>query len=299
MIAVVIPTIRPDSFDDFMLAWGDLFEKHQVEVVMVDDTQDVPIVVHNSEVYAPEDILGKDTDLISNKCAAVRNLGFAYAHKFIPDLEYIMTFDDDMDPLGDTIQDHLDILTQRRPTSWFPVSEIHSRDDYTRGFPYGIREESPVMLSHGVWTKNPDYDAPTQLVKGNEPLNYLKCIVPKGLFFPFCGMNVAFHANALPFIYYAPVSEFKGAERFDDIWAGLEIKKDFDAVGWAIATGYASSVHTRESNVMFNLEKEAVGLRKNEEYWKGEEDEWYKEYMKKRNRWMTFIDQTPPSEAQN
>lgn len=288
-IAVVVPTIRPDSFENFLDGWMPLFIKHNVELIMVDDTGDSPVVVCNGVKFTSASIMGSDKILISNKCAAVRNLGFAFVSTHLPDVEYIMTFDDDMLPDGDPIQDHLDVLRTSAPTSWFPVSEIYSRSDYTRGFPYGIREESPVMLSHGVWQKNPDYDSPTQLVKGNVPLKYLKCVVPKGLFFPFCGMNIAFRREALPYIYYAPVSEFKGAERFDDIWAGLEIKKEFDSKGWAIATGYASSIHTRESNVLFNLEKEAVGIRKNEEYWKGEHDEWYKEFLNKRARWSKII----------
>jgi hypothetical protein len=289
MIAIVIPTIRPQSFENYYKGWEELFKKHNVEVVVVDDTQDKPRVFHGEHTFSLKEIMGKDSDLISNKCAAVRNLGFAYVQKYLKDVKYIITMDDDMMPSGDTIQDHINQLVREAPTSWFPVSEVHNRDDYTRGFPYGIREESPVMLSHGVWEKNPDYDAPTQLVKGNVEMNYLKCVVPKGLFFPFCGMNVGFRVEALPYVYYAPVRDFKGAERFDDIWAGLEIKKSFDENGWAIATGYASCIHTRESNVLFNLEKEAVGLRKNEEYWKGQEDAWYKDYLTKRERWKNRL----------
>lgn len=288
-IAVVVPTIRPKSFVEFKKGWAGVFANHDIELVVVDDTGDEPVIVHGRDRVSLDEVMGKNKDLISNKCAAVRNLGFAYVQLFLPNVEVIMTFDDDMLPNGDPIADHLQILSENRPTSWFPVSEITSRDDYTRGFPYGIREESPVMLSHGVWYKNPDYDAPTQLVKGNVELNYLKCIVPKGLFFPFCGMNVAFRREALPYVYYAPVRDFKGAERFDDIYFGVLMKPLFDKKGWAIATGYSSCIHTRESNVLYNLEKEAVGIRHNESFWKDvenyDEDPFFQEFREKYNRW--------------
>ena len=104
-IAVVVPTIRIDSlFIDFKKAWQPLFDKHNVELIVIDDTGDIPQVIHNGE---KKDL---QHELISNKCAGVRQLGFLYIAKCLPDVEYIITLDDDETPIGDPIQDHIDQL---------------------------------------------------------------------------------------------------------------------------------------------------------------------------------------------
>ena len=287
MIAVVVPTNRPEGYKDFLSRWKDQFELHNVELVTVWDGE-LPEVEHNGARIPAKDIKGNE--LVANYCAGVRNLGFLYVAQYLPEVQYIVTLDDDMSPNGDTIGDHIKTLQKRLPISWFS----HSGEAYMRGFPYGVRSEAPVMLSHGVWLKNPDYDAPTQLLNNNAPHSeYYKGAIPKGAFFNFCGMNVAFRREALPYVYYAPVSDFKGAERFDDIICGIPMKQDFDRLGWAIATGYASCIHERASNVFFNLEKEAVGIRHNEEYWKSPEtydaDPWFSKFREKREKWFNLM----------
>lgn len=280
-IAVVVPTIRiVESMPHFLTEWGDLFTKHKVDLIIVDDTGDKPQVILNGEKKEIE------SDLVSNKCAGVRQLGFLYIAKYLPEVEYIITLDDDESPIGDPIQDHINQLNRKVPISWISTST----DVYTRGFPYSVREEAPVMISHGVWEGVPDYDAPTQLLmdKNFKP-TYYKGVIPKGIFAPLCGMNFAFRREALPYIYFAPVGQYKGAERFDDIWMGLEVIKDFAKLGWGITTGYARVMHNRASNVFTSLEKEAVGIKMNEVYWKGEYDEWYKEFVNKREKWYYLI----------
>ena len=276
-----MPSHKQELTELFYNNWKHLFEKHNVEFILVDDSRDVPLV----ELSSGEKITIK-TNLISNKCAGVRQLGFLYIAKFLPDIEYILTFDTDTAPIGDPIQDHIDQLNRRVPISWISTST----DMFMRGFPYGVREEAPVMLSHGVWETVPDYDAPTQLLtpKDFKP-TYYKGVIPKGIFAPICGMNIGFRREALPHIYFAPVGKFRGAERFDDIWMGLEVIKDFAKLGWAITTGYARVDHLRASNVFTSLTKEAVGIAKNEEYWQGKYDEWYKGFIKKRKQWHTKI----------
>jgi len=282
-ICIVIPTIRKEMHAKFISAWFHLIEKHNVEVVTVWDG-DNPIVEHNDKTYSLDEIMGGNKDLISNKCAASRNLGFAYVAKYMPNIEYIYTLDDDEEPVDDPIEAHIKALEQRVPISWMSTTIINKGTDYMRGFPYGVRTEAEVVVSHGVWINNPDYDAPTQLHADNK-VEFYKGVIPKGIFFPFCGMNVAFKRKALPLMYYAPVGQYKGAERFDDIFGGLEIKKDIDELGYAIVTGHATTDHTRASNVFKNLVNEAVGIGKNEVYWQEEYDEWYLDFINKRKRW--------------
>jgi reversibly glycosylated polypeptide/UDP-arabinopyranose mutase len=145
------------------------------------------------------------------------------------------------------------------------------------------------MLSHGVWEGVPDLDAPTQLLNPKAQTDFYVGKIPKGVYFPFCGMNYAFRREALPYIYHAPVADFKGAERFDDIWAGFPIVEDFAKLNWGIVSGYSKVYHTRASNVWKNLEKEYIGLERNEHYWKGEYDEWYLSFLDKREQWKKLL----------
>ena len=281
-IAVVVPTIRTkESMPAFMESWQPLFNKHNVEFILVNDTGDSPTIEHGTNFgYLPE----LDTDLISNKCAGVRQLGFLYIAKYLPEVEYIITLDDDEIPIGDPIQDHIDQLNRKVPISW-----ISTASDYMRGFPYKVREESPVMMSHGVWEGSYDWDAPSQLLKGDQKVEFYKGVIPKGIYTPICGMNLAFRREALPYIYFAPVGQFKGAERWDDIFMGIMVIKKFAELNWAITTGYAKVLHKRASNPFTSLAKEAVGILHGEEFYKDPEnykgDKWFDEFRLKTKQW--------------
>lgn len=281
-IAIVVPSHKQELTDSFLKAWQPLFDKHNVEFILVDDSGEVPHIVHkDAQAIYPNLSL----DLISNHCAGVRQLGFQYIAQYLPDIEYIVTLDTDVTPIGDPIQDHIDALSIRVPISW-----ISTASDYMRGFPYGVRTEAPVMMSHGVWEGNYDWDAPSQLLKGDKKVDFYKGPIPKGIFTPICGMNLAWRREALPYVYFAPVGKFAGAERFDDIWMGLEVIRDFAELNWAIVTGYAKVNHLRASNVFNSLEHEAVGIRMNEGYWKqelGGLDGWYmQEFISRRRSWF-------------
>jgi hypothetical protein len=158
-IAVVIPTIRPESMKTFMAAWKPLFEQHRVVLITVHDGT-VPTVhaIHYdidasgrglNQMTPPMtavEVMGDAAESLTNFNAGIRNLGFAYAAKYLPNIQYFITLDDDEDPIGDTIQDHLDALSMRVPVSWMSTAS-----EYMRGFPYAVRSEAEVVLSHGVW----------------------------------------------------------------------------------------------------------------------------------------------------
>lgn len=288
-IAVVIPTIRPESFKTFMKAWKPLFDKHQVTLVVVEDGKN-PIVhyISGKEVgvkLPAEDVMGKYVSCLTNFNAGIRNLGFAYVAAELEEVEYIITLDDDEVPVGDPIQDHVDALNKRVPVSWISTAV----DDYTRGFPYGIRNEAEVVVSHGVWIGVADWDAPTQLVMGSRrPINFYRGAIPKGVYYPMCSMNLAFKRKMLPYIFHAPWA--LGINRFDDIFAGIESKREIDKHGWAAVTGYATVEHDRASNTFKNLKDEAPGIELNETFWQGDEShEYFKIYREKYAMWQEFI----------
>lgn len=280
MIAVVVPTIRPDSYSKFLQMWEKDFKKYNIILVKVTDGEDPDV---NGKTV--QEVMGDYSDLIYNKNDGVRNLGFAYIHKFLPRVQYILTLDDDVYPEGDTIGNHLKALQMKVPVSW-----ISTASEYMRGFPYAVREEAEVVLSHGVWSGIKDYDAPTQLTQGNRPVNFYVGPIPKGIMYPMCIMNVAFKRKVLPFMYQAPMGIKIGLDRFADIWCGINSKRAIDNNGWAAVTGFSIAHHDRASNVFVNLVKEAKGIGLNETYWKGDEsDMYFKLYEENRKRWEEFV----------
>lgn len=278
-IAIVVPTIRPESYAEFEKAWKPLIDKYKILVVKVEDGKEP-----KANGKTVKDIMGDYDDLIYNLNDGVRNLGFALIAKEHKDIEYIISLDDDVVPYGDTIQAHMNTLHKRRPISWMSTASM-----YMRGFPYEVRNEAEVMMSHGVWEGVKDWDAPTQLINGNPNVTFYRGVIPKGVLYPHCAMNFAFKRKALPYIYQAPMSKELGFNRFADIWMGIECKRDFDNLGWAVVTGEAVVYHQRASNVFTNLQKEAKGLELNETYWKSEEHEYIKLHREKRARWKEFI----------
>jgi reversibly glycosylated polypeptide/UDP-arabinopyranose mutase len=318
-IAVVVPTIREDCWAQFLEAWYLLFKEYGVILVKVvdgelpvanvlDHLEDRPCSIDGMS-FSPADVLEQDASLIHNFSPACRNLGFALVAKELPEVETIITLDDDCAPVcfhddGDvsivndtvdnTISQHLEALTKRVPTSWLNTM---SDGVFPRGFPYRVRQEWPVMVSHGVWMTIPDWDAPTQLqieaghMQGDD-YSFYQGPIPQGIYFPFCGMNVAFRREVLPYMYYAPVNNLEGCQRFDDMWAGTHLKDYCDEQQWAIVSGYALCEHTRASHVFKNLKQEAVGLEVTETYYldHGQAIPEFKEaYRGKRELWLKRV----------
>jgi len=279
MIAIVVPTIRPKLLKEFKEAWDPLIKKHNCKLVIVKDGEKPTV---NGKTA--KEVMSKYTSTLTNFNAGIRNLGFAYVAKFLKDCEVIMTFDDDVAPIGDPIEDHLKALEKRVSVSW-----LSTTSEYTRGFPYGIRNEAEVVLSHGVWEGSGDWDAPTQLVMGEKrKVEFYKGPIPKGVYYPMCSMNLAFKRCLLPYIYHAPW--LMGIHRFDDIFAGILSKREIDKKGWAAVSGYARVNHKKASNPFKNLVNEAPGIMLNESFWEGDEKHpYFKEYRKKYKLWQEFI----------
>ena len=283
-IAVVVPTIRDVS--EFLSAWTPFFKKHEVELVIVEDGQ-TPVIKHHvfgTDLVVPvsvEEVMGEFAHLIFNLNDGVRNLGFAFAYKTLK-ADIIISLDDDVRPMGDTIQDHIDALNGKYPISWMNTSMT----DPMRGLPYNVRHEAECMVSHGVWTGVPDYGAVEQISIVPREQEFYRGAVPIGVKFPFCAMNFAFKAGATPYVYQAPMGPLVGLDRFADIWGGIELKRDMDMRGLAVVTGYAFVHHERASNVYKNLQKEAKGIELNDHYG---EDEYFKLFEAKRREWKRFI----------
>jgi reversibly glycosylated polypeptide/UDP-arabinopyranose mutase len=272
-IAVIVPTIRPESWNDFTHYWDELFVKHGVLLIKVDDQSKYPDVItldYTKNNLVPDKIItiNKPLDWVFNKTDGCRNLGFYAA--YLQSAEIFISLDDDVYPLPgtDPIQDHINALNMQVSPNWMSTAQ----DWRVRGIPVG-GEKWPVMLSHGVWVGVPDFDAPTQLLNPNvQNIAFNRTNVPHGVLFPLCIMNVAFRRELLPWMYQAPMGQrlaefgLPVGDRFADIWSGVVAKLACDLNQWGVVTGYSTIYHSRASNVFTNLRKEAIFMEQNETF---------------------------------
>lgn len=312
-IIAVVPSIRPECHAKFVNEWRPLFDKHKVTLVTVWDGETPHVAERRPDdeiphpAHVPFD--PKDADLFVRFSDACRNLGFVAAAHLKPD--FVLTLDDDCYPpppglrLPDPIQAHLDALAKRVPLGW--MNTAHQDAPYLRGAPYGVRDEAPVMLSHGVWVGTPDFDGETQLrleAAGGVPnqLPYFVGPIPRTVLFPLCGMNVMVKAEALPHLYYAPMgadSGYPDLHRFADIFMGVSLKREFDCLGWACYTGASTVFHSRASDATKNYQQEQTGRKwmecvfDGQGVWQDERCERYwASYNEKRLRYRDLIAKT-------
>jgi hypothetical protein len=201
--------------------------------------------------------------------------------------KFTLTLDDDCYPCTDAdgieydgagfINEHLKWMTGR--TRWHNTLSTA----WPRGIPYkSLGRADNVMINHGLWTNVLDYDAPHQLVApAKEEFAFNNQVIPAGLYFPMCGMNLMFRRDAAVLMYHLLMGQmfekFIGGrgpdlhklpfDRFGDIWCGIIAKKICDARGLMISSGMPYIRHERASDPFANLRKEANGIGANEKFW--------------------------------
>lgn len=278
-ITVVVPTIRQSSITPFLAAWEKEFK--QANVIVVEDNPRKSFILPKWVThFCWEDIdkeLGKDSWVISRRNAGIRSFGFLKAWK--NGAKYIVTLDDDCLPEGSYPNGgFLEQIISRLNTKWDSDQWWNTTGGifYPRGYPYKIRKiKQPTVIHHGLWSNIPDLDGITQKRLPNfrtKPFNGVEK-VPFGKFFTMSTMNLAFKREITPVMYLLLMGENNrgkrwGYDRFDDIWAGLLVKKICDHLGLAISSGSPSVKHTRASNVDSNIEREKTGMIVNEWLWK-------------------------------
>ena len=273
---MVVPTIREDCIREWLAAWaGDLAG---ARVIVVEDNPAPSFTVTGAEHYSHRDFagLGADSWIIPRRTSACRSFGFLKALQ--GGCDAIWTMDDDCYPEPGREGTYLRELeaalgAEVRDGSWW--NTISGTGMYPRGYPYGIRDAArPVMLHHGLWSGVPDLDGETQLAAPGfrtDPRR-TRSVNPYGRLFPMCIMNTAFRAQAAPLLYMLLMGRDQdgrpwGFDRFDDIWAGLFLKRAADHLGWAVTSGAPSVHHRRASDARRNLELEAAGRAAHEDFW--------------------------------
>jgi len=259
---VVIPTIRDLEFLDY---WKNEFN-NDVYVIVCEDKEKITLSLPkglNGTIYSHKEIkkeLGKNDWIFPNHTASIRGFGYFKAWQLKPDM--IFTVDDDCYPIeSDFLKSHWVNLNRKATLDWVTTGTL-----YTRGFPYNIREKNEVVISHGTWRENPDFDAPTQLLE-KRPFYTMNRFIPRNNFYPMSGMNLAFKPKITPLLYFGLQGPDYPFQRFDDIWAGIFSKKILDHFNLAVFSGEPEVRHSKKSNVYDNLIKEATGIKVNEYLW--------------------------------
>ena len=277
-IFVVIPTIRDLDFLEF---WKDAFL--HCNLIIVEDREKKTVRPPYSSFanvfhYCWNDIsqeFGEKEWIFSRQNAGIRCYGFFKAYQMKADV--IITIDDDCYPAEkDFVRAHLENLAFRAHSRWV-TTYPHPSWMYSRGVPYRIRQNLPVMVSHGLWSGALDLDAHTEItlktLLAREPYPPIRQVIPSDSYYPMCSMNLAFRREVVPLMFFPmmgrdPNGSLWGYDRFDDIWAGLFSKKIMDHLGWAVVSGSPFVEHRKASLPGENFEKEKTGMKANETIWK-------------------------------
>lgn len=266
-IAVVIPN-HLDNLD-FLKEWGEL---RDYPIIVMQDIGKKPKTPRGFDVtiFDHADVaaeLGEDAWIIPSRTSACRSYGYYKAWQL--GTPYILTLDNDCYPERDSylIDGHRTMLNTPCTLDWW---ENNERIEYTRGYPYLIRGQAETWLNHGLWSKVPDLDAATWLQDLQiELAPYTKShTIPRHNFTPMCGMNLAWRRDLTPALYFGLFGPDYGFDQYDDIFAGVLVKKVLDHLGYAMRSGYPSLEHRKQSNVFVNLNKQAPGLLLNEHFWR-------------------------------
>lgn len=261
MVILVIPTIREESIKEFLSVW----ESDWDDIVVVEDNPTKTFNINIKNHFAWDDIekdLGDKAWIISRRDSACRCYGYYIAWKLGAD--YIVTLDDDCWPSPGYYNICSAHIKRLQCTPCWTESVIGMR---TRGLPYknlGILKD--VVANVGLWRGVPDLDAIQSLhnpITSFEPPKFNR-IIGHGQYFPICGMNLCFERRAAVLSYFPLMEEYK---RFDDIWFGVIFKKICDHLHWKISCGEPFVYHSRASDTMTNLVKEAPGIKANESFW--------------------------------
>jgi len=289
---VVLPTIRPELLREFCYHWvkPDL----NVRFIIVHDSpeppscslgisQDIERLITHLYWFDIDAELGDKRWIIPRRSDCVRSYGFLRAKQM--GAKYILSLDDDCLVKGNMIEHffarHLEpLMLGVEPI--FSTTGFHDRGQRPRGLPDGdacstMGHPLRVGINHGLWDGVLDRSGLDEKWMNDqcghsydEALDGGFDVVPKGMFYPMCGMNVCFDVELLPAMYFTLQGHWFDLEtneltklpydRWGDIWCGAISKAVCDMIGISVTSGDPHVWHTRRSNVDVNIAKEADGL---------------------------------------
>lgn len=271
--AIIVPTIREENITQFLKEWKGEFSNAPIFVVEDNPTKTFNIesgAETNIYHYSWQDVeadLGDRAWIIPRRTDCIRSYGFLKAYEET-DADFFVTLDDDCFPVaGGYLAEHRDALfSHAKDLAWISTGEGMK----PRGMPYrhDLRTQK-CAINHGLWKEIPDFDAITQLVNERVGQDFIPVqqTIPRGRYFPMCGMNLAVRREVVPAWYFLLMGKDYQYDRFGDIWAGIFLKRICDHLGYLVRSGEPMVRHDRASNVWNNLRKESPGLVVNEELW--------------------------------
>jgi hypothetical protein len=275
-VAVVLTSHLEEYTRRFLEEWNDELLKEQAVVYLNEDHPEktfqlpktkVPVKHFSYQDHTKD--LGKDAWIISHKTSSGKSFGFLKA--FQDGADIIISLDHDCYPdQKNSLRKHVKALSEKVTLGWLPSVNVP-----TRGYPYRIRNQSQVVLNHGVWSNIPDFDGPQMLQFPDvrfPAVKYDSTVIPLHNYFPLCGMNFAFTRDITVLNYFLLMGPDWPFDRFDDIWAGIFIKKITDHFKVAIKSGAPSIHHDKGTDPFVAVKKEANGLEVNEWLWQVVDD---------------------------
>lgn len=271
---LVLATNRPAQAQYFLEAWS---RRNWTRTLIVEDLpepsgldypDDVTVLSREEIIAASPD---SDDTLFSYGDSAIKCAGFLHAVA-VMGAELVLTLDDDCYPADDLDQaqfvgKHMDALFRTR------VWQSTDATIRPRGLPYDLSAAfgGYVACNMGGWDGYADLDS-IQTIAHEVPADHRFSRQPQlmhpGVYFPLCGMNLAFRAEFLPLMYFPRMGDGVPYRRFDDIWAGVILQKACRHMRCALTVGEPIIRHARASDPMVNLVKEAPGIAANERFWK-------------------------------
>ncbi len=276
-VLAVVASNRGKSLQEFLKAWAPF---PWDETLIVEDGPSRSMEINNAgeksirhyswaEIAADPDVI--DPSPFSQRDSAIKMYGFWAAVRLAADV--VIALDDDCLPSGspgDFVAAHIAALSPR--LRWVPSID----ESPTRGLPYFDRGIIPGAVANmGLWRGVADYDAPQMLAlhrNGNvhhshNPPAGNRLMHPQH-YWPLCAMNIAFRRELAPLMYMPKMGEGSPYHRFDDIWCGVILQRCCRHLGLLLAVGEPHIQHVRASDPLVNLEREAPGIRANEDLWK-------------------------------
>lgn len=202
-------------------------------------------------------LLEQDIEKIG--CAQMKNELIKKAYEM--GAEVIGVLDSDCYPVGDMnlqdwIEGHIIALENQEVEMFEVITKPQSR-----GTPYYNRTiKMPVAASIGFWEGVPDWDAVSQIVRGDEKMTFSRKTI-YGKHFAFSGMNFAFHRQ------WIDCAQLFNIERFDDIFMGFIWQKKAYELKYCFNLNGPLVYHSRQSNAWNNLKIESEYLEQNEVIW--------------------------------
>lgn len=278
---LIIPSNRPESFAQFVEQWSPF--PWDVTILMEDNPErTIPTgrIPGKFEHLCWQDIereLGDDSYAISRRDSAIRSFGFyqawkQYSAQRTTDTDvYFLTLDDDCYPLPHAregfVASHIAGL---HPLKWAELIP----GTRTRGLPYYNQGSNHLQadVHVGLWHNVPDFDAPQTLSLVDNPAAVFRppdahLVRHPQQYWPFCGMNFSWRPEITPLLYFPKMGLGSPYARFDDMWCGILLQAICGHYGWLTSSGRPHVWHSRASNTMVNLTKEAPGIRANEIFW--------------------------------